>query len=240
MAGNQDTRARRGGYSPAMPPAVAGSADSAQAQAEALSGVLPRLAQSAGQAVVNTLPFVNPTSRAAQRDLGNRLVANVAGLAGATGLSADSFRAADAARADMVAAIEGGQSPAGSRGPAATRSTRGQGTTPTPTAQTTGQPLTQVALPPLTQRQVNANAAAQLGQYNVAELAALQGLLPPPAQAPSVEERVMQTLFDRAVGNYNLSQAPGSSVEAAAAGETAFIQQLMQILDPNPLLMPTE
>jgi hypothetical protein len=99
MAGNQDTRARRGGYSPAMPPAVAGPADSAQAQAEALSDVLPRLAQSAGQAVVNTLPFVNPTSRAAQRDLGNRLVANVAGLAGATGLSADSFRAADAARA---------------------------------------------------------------------------------------------------------------------------------------------
>jgi hypothetical protein len=97
------------------------------------------------------------------------------------------------------------------------------------------------ALPPLRPEQVQANAAAQLSQYNVAQLSALQGLLPSRPEPIPVEDQIMQTMFDGATREYLLSQSPGASVEAAAAGQNRYMQMLAQILNPNPLLMtPTE
>jgi len=226
-----------------MPPAVTGpapQADAAQQRAEALRGVLPDFMSQAGQAIVNTIPFVNPTSRAAQQDLGNRLVANVAGLAGATDLSAESFRAADAARADMVAAVEEGRSPA-QGGPSAPRRTRGQGTTGgTPTAQTTGSPLTDASLPPLTPEQIRANAAAELSQYNVAELAALQGILPAERAPMSVQDQIAQTAFDYVMRDYAAGTGPNASVEQAASAEQLAFQRLLALMGESALLLPTE
>lgn len=231
MAGPNDTRQTRGqGYSPAMPPIMGPPAppDSAQARAEALRGVIPQVMDAARPFV----PFAEvvrsastPQARATRAAIGQELVGTAAGLVGATDAATAAFERAEAARAASA-------SPAPARPRAAAA--------PTPMPQTRGQSLTEVALPPLTQQQIRANAAAQLSQYNVAELAALQGLIPARPEPISVEEQVRQTLFDRATANYLQSQRQGASVEEAAAGEAALIQQLMQILDPNALLVPTE
>jgi hypothetical protein len=80
----------------------------------------------------------------------------------------------------------------------------------------------------------------QLSQYNVAELAALQGLMPAPPASLSPVEQAQQTMFDFAQREYLRSQGPNASVEEAAAGANRFMQMLAQISNPNPLLMPTE
>jgi hypothetical protein len=229
MAGNNDTRQRRGqsAVSPAMPPVVTGAA-STQPQGitpEALSGVIPQVLTAMFPGIRNVQAVSTPQAREAQGRVGQRMLGTAAALAGATGVAEDAF-----ARAE---------------GPAPARPRRGQGaSTPAPLGQTTGQPLTgnvTAMLPPLTDQQVRANAMEQLSQYNVAQLAALQGVLPSRPEPIPVEDQIRQTMFDGATRDFLLSQSPGASVEEATAGQSRYMQMLAQILNPNPLLMnPTE
>lgn len=226
MAGNQQTRQTRG-QSPAIPPVMGPPAPSQpeQSTAEALSGVFPRVMATMFPGIRNVQAVSTPQAREAQGRIGQQVLGSAAALVGAT----------DAAEAAFARAA----------GPAPTRASRGQPADPIAAAVTAATTPPARATRPqprasLTPEQVQANAARQLAQYNVAELTALRGLMPQRAEAPSVEEQVRQTLFDRAISNYRVGTGPGASVEQAAAAENTLIQQLLQILDPNTLLMPTE
>jgi hypothetical protein len=226
MAGNAETRERRGQspLSPAMPPAVTGAtaAPDAQTRAEALQGVFPQVMETMFPMIRGVRALAAPETREATARVGNNFVGTMAGLAGATDVAAEAFR-----RAEMGPA----QGPPASAAPtAATAATAASRATPT-------RPQ---ARPSATPEQVQANAAAQLSQYNVAQLSALQGLLPQRATPVSPQDQIAQTALDYVLRDYAANTGEGASVEQAGAAEQLVFQRLLALMGQSGLLLPTE
>jgi hypothetical protein len=87
---------------------------------------------------------------------------------------------------------------------------------------------------------VQANAAAQLSQYNVAQLSALQGLLPQRATPVSPQDQIAQTALDYVLRDYAANTGEGASVEQAGAAEQLVFQRLLALMGQSGLLLPTE
>jgi hypothetical protein len=223
MAGNAETRERRGQspLSPAMPPAMTGAtaAPDAQTRAEALQGVFPQVMETMFPMIRGVRTLAAPETREATARIGNNFVGTMAGLAGATDVATEAFR-----RAEM-GPVQG--PPASAAPTAATAASRATPTRPQ-------------ARPSATPEQVQANAAAQLSQYNVAQLSALQGLLPQRATPVSPQDQIAQTALDYVLRDYAANTGEGASVEQAGAAEQLVFQRLLALMGQSGLLLPTE
>jgi len=96
-------------------------------------------------------------------------------------------------------------------------------------------------LPELNMEQQRRAAAEYLSNYNMAELQALQGIIPQRAEPQPIAEQAGMLLLQEGLKAFDYSQRPEASMEEAAAGQDAWQQLLMSLLNPpTQIPMPYE